>query len=165
MEPEIDKIKLKPSVLFVCTANICRSPMAEAIFRARLQESKEKWQEWEIGSAGTWAADGQGASEFARKTMAARGLDITAHQARSISKDLISRYKLILTMENSHREALVAEFPFLEKRIFLLSEMSGIKSDVRDPYGGDLEEYQYAADILDGLIRNGLSRIIFLASQ
>lgn len=97
--------------------------------------------------------------------MAARGLDITAHQARSISKDLISRYKLILTMENSHREALVAEFPFLEKRIFLLSEMSGIKSDVRDPYGGDLEEYQYAADILDGLIRNGLSRIIFLASQ
>ena len=139
--------------------------MAEAIFRARLQKSGEKWQTWKIGSAGTWAADGQAASVFAVKTMSARGMDISEHKARSISKDLISENNLVLTMEMGQREALVAEFPEFEKRIHLLSEMSGVKTDVRDPYGGDLEEYQYGADVLDGLITKGLTRIIFLARK
>jgi len=137
--------------------------MAETLFRARLKQSKEKWRDWLIGSAGTWAEDGRSASEFAVKTMAARGLDLSGHASRSITKELITGYNLILTMEIEHREALIAEYPYSEKKIFILSEMTGVKADVRDPYGGDMEEYQYAADILDGLIREGFSRIISLA--
>lgn len=153
----------KPSVLFVCTANICRSPMAEILFRTRLQQSMENWRDWVIGSGGTWAEDGHSASDFAVKTMAARGLDLSGHASRSVSKEMMDEYNLILTMENEHRDALTGEYPYFEKRIFMLSEMTGIRADVRDPYGGDMEEYQYAADILDGLIRDGFSRIVFLA--
>src|SRR5512142_3320376 len=63
------------SVLFVFTANICRSPMAVALLRARVRKERPDWRQWRIDSAGTWAQDGAAAAKNSQLIMAERGLD------------------------------------------------------------------------------------------
>lgn len=155
----------KPSVLFVCTANICRSPMAAALLLARLQKERTDWQEWQINSAGTWALEGEMAAKNSRLVMAERGLDISAHRAQTVTAKMLNRYKLILTMEPGQKEALQVEFPTIANRVFLLSEMEGELSAVADPYGGPVEGYRETAEKIDQILARGMSRIIALASE
>jgi protein-tyrosine-phosphatase len=151
-----------PNVLIICTANICRSPVAEAVLRYRLEE--EGLENWEIGSAGTWAYPGQYAAEFSRKLMAEQGLDISNHASRIVSDELLENSDLGLCMAQGHIEALRAEFPKHREKIFLLSEMSDRNHSVADPYGGPLEEYVQMVREVSELIDSGLPRIISLAA-
>lgn len=150
------------AILFVCTANICRSPMAAALFRARLQKERPDWQNWRINSAGTWAMDGQSAAPYSQQVMAERGLDISDHRARTVTRGMLARHDLILTMEPGQKEALQVEFPERASRVFMLSEMVGTMDPVKDPYGGPLEGYQKTSDVLDRLFANGIQRIFLL---
>ncbi|MEJ5312740.1 low molecular weight protein arginine phosphatase [Anaerolinea thermophila] len=152
-----------PAVLFVCTANICRSPMAAALFLARLNSNGLHPEQWLVDSAGTWAYDGQAASQNAILAMEKRGLNIRAHRSKTVSSYLLEMFDLILVMEPGHKEALQVEFPHLASRIYLLSEMAGESLPVEDPYGASLEEYEKTAAELDSLIERGLARILSLA--
>jgi len=153
-----------PSILFVCTANICRSPIAMGLLQQMLQDRQVEG-EWNVESAGTWGLDGDTAAAGSQAVMDGLGIDISQHRARSVDYDLLASFDLILTMENGHKEALCMEFPEFSKRIYLLSEMAGEKNDIKDPYGGAYSGYEQAAEDIQAYLENGLDKIILLASQ
>ena len=156
---------MKPAVLFVCTANICRSPMAAALLCARLQKERTDWRDWQIDSAGTWAMEGEMAAKNSRLVLSERGLDISAHRARTVTAEMLSGYQLILTMEPGQKEALQVEFPAIAERVFLLGEMDDSMLAIEDPYGGPIEGYRSAAEKIDRMLTKGIARIISLASE
>ncbi len=145
-----------PSVLFVCTANVCRSPMAMAIFRNLVQGDQEDWQ---VDSAGTLAVEGVPVTTKAQVVLQNKGLDVSEHLSQTISQELIDRYDLILTMEKNHKEALTIEFPQKAERIFMLSEMIGLVYDVPDPIGRSLTEFQNTYDEIEQTLKLGLDKI------
>jgi protein-tyrosine-phosphatase len=151
-----------PSVLFVCTANIIRSPMAMAIFRARLGPAAAHWR---IESAGTWAVEGEPAANRARYVMQARGLSLNDHSSRVVTRGMLRQFNLILTMERGQKEALQAEFPEVARRVYLLSEMAGTDTDVRDPIGGMTVDFEDTALELERLIDRGFERICQMAQD
>lgn len=150
-----------PHILFVCTANICRSPVAEAVLRSRLQG--RGMAGWTVGSAGTWAVQERNAAQNSVRVLAERGIDISDHRSRIVSREILDEADLILCMESGHVEALQAEFLEAAPRIHLLSEMADENFSISDPYRGPLEEYQRMAATVTEIIDRGLQRIIDLA--
>jgi protein-tyrosine-phosphatase len=146
-------------ILMVCTANICRSPLAQAILTKKLMGSRDT-QNWVVESAGTWAMEGLPAARNARVATQQRGFNLEGHRSRSVSRELLRRFDLILTMEQNHREALLIEYPEIAGRVYLLSELAGPAYDVPDPYGGPIEAFHLTIDELDQLIERGLPAII-----
>ena len=151
-----------PSILFVCTGNICRSPMASVLFNSKIG-SRADQQGWDVRSAGTRAVNGAPASINAREVMKAWGLDLSLHLSRPVSDDLIRSSDLVLTMERDHKEELQEKFPDLAGRIYMLSEMIGLEQDIADPIGGPLDAYELTARELDRTINSGLKKILRLA--
>lgn len=149
------------NIIIVCTANICRSPVAEAILRDRL--SKQGLDGWQVKSAGTWASNGQPASHYSIEILAEEGLDIAGHTSRSVDDHLLGESDLILCMELGHVEALKAEFPQWASRIYPFSEMTGQLYGIHDPYGEPRPAYEKMVAELTRLIEDGLPRIIMLA--
>ncbi len=152
-----------PHILFVCTANICRSPVAEGLLRKRLDE--DGLYSWQVSSAGTWAQLRRGAATTSVQLMAERGIDLSNHRAREVTAELLADADLILCMETGHAEALRVEFPEARERIHVLSEMAGSNHNVADPYGGPYQGYVKMVDELTHLIDAGLPRIIGLAGR
>lgn len=150
-----------PQILIVCTANICRSPVGEAVLRDRLQ--KRGLSDWVVRSAGTWAQVERGASRYSIQVLADRGLDLSSHRARLIENQHLQAADLVLCMEQGHVEALQAEFPAHKHKVHLLSEMAGKRYSIYDPYGQPLAAYQAMVDEITEIIDEGLERIITLA--
>ncbi|MCJ7568506.1 MAG: hypothetical protein MUO58_13280 [Anaerolineales bacterium] len=147
-----------PSILFVCSANQCRSPMAEVLFEAFLVEKGVR-EEWRVESAGVWAYDGAHATANAQKVMAERGLDLSRHLSQPASSMLLKQFDLTLVMEQEHKTMLQDQNPQLADRIYLIREIAGQDGDFADPVGGSLERYRAAADELGMLMRDGIDRI------
>ena len=150
-----------PSVLFVCTANVCRSPMAEALWRSRLAEEAG----WRVESAGTWALDGQLAARYAQQVLKGRGSDLSQHRSRVVDKELLESFNLILVMEQGHKEALRFEFPGVASRVYLLSEMVDESRDIHDPIGGSLLDFEDTAREIDRILEKGSEKIRRLAGE
>lgn len=112
-----------PSVLFVCTGNLFRSPLAAALFSRELLIAKPPG-EWRAESAGILAQNGKPVPSELVKAAAAVGIDIQNHRSRRVSESLLARFDLILVMERGHQEALQAQYPFLEEKIQLLTEVA-----------------------------------------
>ncbi len=151
-----------PSILIVCTANQCRSPLGEALLQRSLTTEYPK-QAWQVQSAGTWASNGRPAHPDMRTAAAEAGLNLNDHRARNVDSIDLESYDLILTMEQSQKEALQIEFPRVRSRVYLLSEMLGITYDVPDPIGGPLDDYRATVRELDRLFKLSLPRIAQLA--
>ena len=147
-----------PAVLFVCTANICRSPIAMGILARKAAQTFPD-QPWTVASAGTWAKPGHKAHEYSRQVLAHKGLDIESHRSQPVSAELLAEFDLILTMEQGHKEALRIEFPQAAKRIFVISEMAGYTYDIPDPIGFPVGEYEATYRELDRLLTSGWDRI------
>lgn len=180
----------RPRLLFVCTANINRSPMAAALLRQRLDEAGLDGQ---IASAGV-LEPGHPASPHAVATMAARGIDLRAHRTRRLSAEDVLGADLMLGMERRHVRAAAVLAPSALPKAFTLKEMvrralavgqrlpgeplaawiarvgegrdtSVLARDddqdtVADPLGGDLAAYEACADELDLLLR-GLRHLLW----
>lgn len=145
-------------VLLVCTGNICRSPLAEAIMRRELTALGR--DDITVTSAGTGAWDGAPASEGAYLVGLEHGLDLSAHRARLLTRDLAERADVVLTMARHHR-ARVQELGG-EGRTFVLGEYSGRtgpQAEVSDPFGGDLEVYRDTYAELEELVRLAVKRL------
>ncbi|HRW10476.1 MAG TPA: hypothetical protein P5121_35470 [Caldilineaceae bacterium] len=153
-----------PSILIVCTANQCRSPLGEALLRQLLQ-ADAKGADWQVESAGTWATNGRSAHPDMCIAAEESGLDLYQHQARNVDSIPLEQYNLILTMEQSHKEALQIEFPSIRNRVFLLSEMLGVTYDIPDPIGGPLDDYRATVRELKRLLQLSLPRIIDLTQS
>lgn len=151
-----------PSILFVCTANICRSPMAEVVFKHKLAERPDAAQ-WQVASAGTWGLDGRGAATSALIALHEIGLDAGKHVARTVTLEMLRSSDLILTMENNHKEALQVEFPEIASRVFLMTEMAGFRSDVKDPIAGTQDDFRATLQELDRILTKGMDVILELA--
>lgn len=149
---------MKPLILFVCTGNICRSPMAAALFRARAATEGDG-DRYRIESAGTRGVNGEPASTNAQLAMQQRGLSLDGHVARTITPELAREADLILVMTRSHRDALAAEFPDIRPKLRLMSELAGMEYDISDPYGRSLQTYETCAADLTTLIEQGYPRI------
>jgi len=147
-----------PAVLFICTANICRSPMAEEIFRLAINQM-DGLGKWKVDSAGTWAINGMHASENAQIVINSMGMDLSHHLSRDVSEINLLDYDLILTMEAGHKEALLIEHPELTNRVYMLSEMVGSSFDIADPIGRSTDDYKETAALLEKLITDGFPRI------
>jgi protein-tyrosine-phosphatase len=147
-----------PSILFVCSANQCRSPMAQVLFEAFLVEKRER-EAWRVESAGVWAYDGSPATVNAQKAMAERGLDLSRHLSQPSSSTLLKQFDLTVVMEQEHKTVLQDQNPQLADRIYLMREIAGQEGDFADPVGGSLEQYRAAADELGMLMRDGVDRI------
>jgi len=152
-----------PSILIICTANQCRSPLAEVLLQRQLSE-RDSTTQWTVESAGTWATAARPAHVQMRKVAEETGLDLSQHRARNVETLALASYDLILTMEQSHKEALQVEFPAVRKRIYQLTEMVGLSYDVADPIGGPIDDFRGTLHELKRLITFGLPRIIELAS-
>lgn len=148
------------SVLFVCTANMCRSPLAEGLFLKKLGEEKDGWR---VESAGTWATEGTPASQKSLQVLTERGVDLSHHRAKVVSRELMREFALILVMEEGQKEALRVEFPEYKDRVFLLSEMIGEFYEIDDPVGRDLEDYRMTAEEIDYILEKGFDTISRLA--
>jgi protein-tyrosine-phosphatase len=148
------------SVLFVCTANMCRSPLAEGLFLKKLGEEKDGWR---VESAGTWATEGTPASQKSLQVLTERGVDLSHHRAKVVSRELMGEFALILVMEEGQKEALRVEFPEYKDRVFLLSEMIGEYYEIDDPVGRDLEDYRLTAEEIDYILEKGFDTISRLA--
>ena len=148
-----------PSILFVCTANQCRSPMAEVLFKQQLSE-KGSSDGWVVESAAAWGSPGEPATENARQVAAENGLDLSSHLSQRVEDVDLRSFDLILVMQAGHQEGLRAEFPDLAGRIHMLAEMSGPSYGVVDPVGGDPERYQRTWAEIERIIDAGFETIV-----
>jgi protein-tyrosine-phosphatase len=146
------------SILFVCSANQCRSPMAEVLFKDLVRQRGEA-NEWRIESAGVWAYGAAPATENARRAMEERGLDLSTHRSQPATNELLSQFDWIIVMTREHRETLLAQMPALAGKVLLLRELGGESGDFADPVGGGIEVYRLAADEIQALLRSGLPKI------
>ncbi len=127
-------------VLFVCTGNTCRSPMAACLTNTLCQR---EGRDCRADSAGIYARDGSPASSGAYRAMKAKGSSLAPHGAQSLTAPLIRQSDLIVAMTHAHRELLLSRFPEVESKTIVFAP------PVPDPFGGSDALYQQTADVIE----------------
>jgi protein-tyrosine-phosphatase len=152
-------------ILFICTANQFRSPLAAAYFTRRLQQDVPS-SNWIVFSAGTWTEPGLPAHPAALAEAEKLGLDLTSHRTREVNSQLLNLADLIVVMEQGHKEALECEFPDCKGRIVLLAETDGgIPSEIPDPALEGFENEEAVASSIVNCIDKSFSRLMKLAES
>ena len=148
--------------LFVCMGNTCRSPMAEGIFRKYLAEKLQckvdhlEQVGYKVGSGGVMDTSGFPASAGSLAACAAKGIDITAHRNKGLSKELIEESDFIFAMEPIHQERIIALSHEAVDKCFLLAGSQGIA----DPIGRPQELYNNCADMIEAAVKRRISELV-----
>jgi protein-tyrosine-phosphatase len=146
-------------VLCVCTGNICRSPLAEALLRRELKARGVDG--FEVRSAGTGAWEGTPASEGAYLIGLEHDLDLSSHRAQLLTRELVKGSDVIFAMARHHRTR--AQELGGEGRVHVLGEyvgLAGPAAEVGDPFGSDLEVYRQTYEQLESLISDAAARLV-----
>ncbi len=150
-----------PRLVFICTKNQSRSVLAEAFFN-QLLKKRGLDNGWHVESAGSWADESAPATAEAIAEAKKRGFSLEGHISRDISEISLDDVDLMLVMEEGQKEGILLEYPQLEGKVQLLSEMSGSAYTIPDPY---LTKEPYAAVALEieELINENFEKIIKFA--
>lgn len=139
-------------ILVVCTGNICRSPIAEALLAHALRE-----QQFTVTSAGLGALIDHPADPIACELTLEVGIDISAHRARQISTEIVNNNDLILVMESGQRQALSARFPQARGKTYRWGEWGDF--DVPDPYRLSRGAFEYAFELIERGLADWLPKL------
>jgi len=145
------------TILFVCTGNTCRSPMAEAIARRMLSDQGIGSDRARVVSAGAFAGDGAPATREAVRAVASVGADLSRFRSRALRPALLREADIIFAMSASHVAAILEMDPSAADRVYLLDPDG---SDVPDPLGGPQSLYDQTALRLGELIRRRLGDML-----
>src|SRR5687767_2871934 len=147
------------TILFVCTGNICRSPMAEGLFRHAVKGRGE----YRVFSAGVGAVDGQPPSVNAVKACKELNIDISRQRSRMLTSELVNQADYIFGMTHGHVDAVMLLYPQAAEKTFLLREfdetLDPFEKDISDPIGGSYEIY---ADCRDQIEQGIVSLLTFI---
>jgi len=137
------------TVLFICTGNVCRSPMAEGIFRHAIQGRGD----FRVISAGLGAMEGQPPSPYAVQAVRELGIDISGQRSRMLTPDLVQQADYILGMTHSHIDTVMLLYPQAAEKTFLLREFDDtldlFEKDISDPIGGSYDVYLDCRDQIE----------------
>jgi RpiB/LacA/LacB family sugar-phosphate isomerase len=147
------------SLLFVCTGNTCRSPMAEGIARLVLEGRPG----WKVASAGVGAINGQAASTHAVTAMRQLGRDISGHRSQMLTAQLVREADYIFALTQSHAEGILYYHPEAAEKLFLLREfddsVESFDKDIADPIGGPLPGYVETRNQIEAGVRTAIAFI------
>ena len=150
--------KTAPLILFVCTGNQIRSPIAAAILKRLLTEAGLQ-DRFRVESAGTWTLPGH-YDPLARQTALRMGLDIEEHRSKLIDEDMLLSACLVIVMEQGQKEGLEVENPQIRGKVLLLSEIAGDPPyNIPDPSGQDLGVYLQTGEELLRLVNSAFNFI------
>ncbi|HHV37127.1 MAG TPA: protein tyrosine phosphatase [Candidatus Cloacimonetes bacterium] len=143
---EVKKSFARPMVMFVCTANICRSPIAEKLFRQKVEQ-----QELAIDTDSSGLMQGGHLiSLSSMQLLMARGiLEAQEHVSKQITPEMVDSSWLVLTMEVRQRDILRESYPQHARKILTLNEITGYSGDVEDPYGYEKPRYEETFEIIE----------------
>lgn len=148
-----------PTLMFVCTANLCRSPIAAVLFRQWLQRQSVSG-DWHVLSCGVWAKEGSSLPTTVQQSLLATGIDLTQHRSCRVTADCLAGADLILCMTRLHKEVLHAEFPQFAGRMHLLSQMIGQADDVLDVEAFTPDQCARVVKELTGIIEHAGDHIL-----
>lgn len=139
------------TIIFICTGNTCRSPMAAGLFRTHDGEARTGLTAY---SAGLFTQDGLPASRNAIAAAAELGTDLSAHRSRMLTPKMAQDARYLVCMTGAHYEHLCELCPECTDKIFTLTQQ-----DIADPFGGDLAVYRAAAAQIDAGVQAIIERL------
>ncbi len=139
-------------IVFICTGNTCRSPIAEGLFKAMNGEQKTGLK---AASAGLFTADGLPASENAVIAAHELGADISQHTSTLLNQNLVNDAKYLVCMTASHYDQILSKFPNVGDKLFTL-----LPTDIDDPYGGNIDAYRHCANQIQSAVKSIIERLV-----
>ena len=135
-------------ILTVCTANICRSPMAEALLQHALRAQPEPLQSLKVVSAGVRVRRGEPISQNSVTALQKVGIDLTSHRAQPVTRELIENAVAVFCMTEQHRAMIQVDFDQPPPHLYLFREFLPPPADpeIADPFGGPLPLYEACRD-------------------
>lgn len=147
-------------VMYICTGNICRSAMAEAMLKNKIEKDDKLKGKLEVCSCGTFAEDGDTSTQEAIDVMEEYGIDLKTHRATNIASSKIKDMDVILCATNSHKMMVLRMYPELKSKVYTMKEYIGETEDldIKDPWGYNIAVYRMCAAEIENTIEKSIQK-------